>query len=310
MNDIQEVISIDGVELTHKQYQTILNHLKYDRLKEHVDVAEKKRTSDTYGLVQRYMGQLDEQTRKSYRKPLERFGSFVTHFFDVDTETVDAYVTDLKSNYAPASVHLHIAALSGLYRALKRWGYIKENPFTGVKLPKNKRTKELVVPDKEDVDIVLKHFQKMMCSENSRRKEAGRKGFLSVYLMSTLGLRIGALSRFSFVDGGYISHSKGKPVSGPLEQADRDYLAQFVDVNAEYPFFDLSESLIQYHIDRAVHVLMDNRRIKKAYHAHSFRHYFAVSLYRKTKDIYEVSRKLNHSSVGVTQRYLASIEVV
>lgn len=38
---------------------------------------------------------------------------------------------------------------------------------------------------------------------------------------------------------------------------------------------------------------------------HAFRRFYGLELYRQTKDIYFVSRMLDHKNVEVTKRYLA-----
>lgn len=310
MNELQDTITVDGVELTSRQFQAIVNHIRYDKLKTSVEREIKKHEVDVNGLVQAYFNQLGTQTQKSYKKPLERFLGAIEHIFDVTTEVADTYISELSTEYASASVRLHIAALSGFYRMLKRWKYVSENPFTEAKLPKLQREKPLTVPDDADVEIILEYFQSLIHSENSRKRDAGRKGYLAIYLMTSLGLRIGALSHLSVQSGTYTSLSKGKAVRGLVERSQSILLSKYVDMSAQYPFKSLSVTLIQYHIETAIQDLFSSGKIKAKYHAHSFRHYYAVKLYKNTKDIYEVSRKLNHSSVAITQRYLSSIEVL
>ena len=46
-----------------------------------------------------------------------------------------------------------------------------------------------------------------------------------------------------------------------------------------------------------------------AYSAHDFRHYFAVSEYLKDKDIYKLSKLLDHSNISVTEGYLKGLKI-
>lgn len=66
------------------------------------------------------------------------------------------------------------------------------------------------------------------------------------------------------------------------------------------PLISLTERTIQ----RTVKKVVDYLEIKDI-GTHSFRKYFAMSVYAKTKDILLVQQLLNHSSLGVTQRYLS-----
>jgi integrase len=49
--------------------------------------------------------------------------------------------------------------------------------------------------------------------------------------------------------------------------------------------------------------------VNEIYLCHDLRHYYAKKEYEKTKDIYRVSRLLNHSSLTITEGYLRSLEV-
>lgn len=67
---------------------------------------------------------------------------------------------------------------------------------------------------------------------------------------------------------------------------------------------DLLIKLTERQIQRIVKKVVDYSEIKDV-STHSFRKYFAMSVYVKTKDILLVQQLLNHSSLGVTQRYLS-----
>jgi site-specific recombinase XerD len=44
--------------------------------------------------------------------------------------------------------------------------------------------------------------------------------------------------------------------------------------------------------------------IAAAYSAHDLRHLYAVTEYRKDRDLYRVSKPLGHASIQVTEKYL------
>jgi integrase len=48
--------------------------------------------------------------------------------------------------------------------------------------------------------------------------------------------------------------------------------------------------------------------IRDSYSLHDLRHYFATSEYRKNKDIYALSHKLNHANIAVTGAYLTTLK--
>lgn len=43
---------------------------------------------------------------------------------------------------------------------------------------------------------------------------------------------------------------------------------------------------------------------------HDLRHAFAVPFYQETGDVYAVRKALGHASVGVTERYLRSMDLL
>jgi integrase len=48
--------------------------------------------------------------------------------------------------------------------------------------------------------------------------------------------------------------------------------------------------------------------IREPYSLHDLRHYFAATEYRKNKDIFELSNKLNHAGIAVTGAYLTTLK--
>jgi integrase/recombinase XerD len=55
--------------------------------------------------------------------------------------------------------------------------------------------------------------------------------------------------------------------------------------------------------------LQKEGKINAAYSAHDFRHYFAVSEYQKDKDIYKLSKLLDHTNISITETYLKSLKI-
>ncbi|MDR0473752.1 MAG: site-specific integrase, partial [Treponema sp.] len=65
------------------------------------------------------------------------------------------------------------------------------------------------------------------------------------------------------------------------------------------------EKRIAYHINK----LYSAGKIAACYSCHDFRHYFAVQEYNKNKDIFRLSKLLNHASIQITQIYLKSLGI-
>ena len=71
----------------------------------------------------------------------------------------------------------------------------------------------------------------------------------------------------------------------------------------------MSTNAIKLRIYRQTLRLHREGKINAAYSAHDFRHYFAVSEYEKDKDIYKLSKLLDHSGISVTENYLRSLKI-
>ena len=292
-------------EITQEQYEYILNHIKYEKLKSLVEKQEDKKSIDVEMQVERFLSLLKPNTEKTYRPIIEKFVNNIPHILDVDPIFVDDYVKGMSEVYASATVRLTVSALSSFYSKLKRWGFIDDNPFSKCFLPEQERSRELVVPTEEEINIIKDYFTTVFDDEDSRKKESGRKMLAALTLMIDLGLRVGALKSLRIENGVYETKSKGKIVRGKVPNHVLEYLEDI-----EFDDFSLlNKPMIQFNLNKALTKLAEADMIKDIYHAHSFRHYYAVKTYMECKDIYKVSRLLNHSSVGVTQRYLESLEL-
>lgn len=87
----------------------------------------------------------------------------------------------------------------------------------------------------------------------------------------------------------------------------RKYLSRLCDIQKNDPFW-LTLDSDKLSADGALSMLrrtQKNAGLKKEYSFHAFRRCFALECIRNGDDIWLVSRKLNHTSVEVTKRYLA-----
>jgi integrase len=106
----------------------------------------------------------------------------------------------------------------------------------------------------------------------------------------------------------YKTISKGKAISGefPIEVICNIKSSM---LNSNSPFMGFSTNALKLRIYRATKRLKDKGLIRDAYSAHDFRHYFAVSQYKQDRDIFKLSKLLDHSSIATTQNYLRAINL-
>jgi integrase len=137
--------------------------------------------------------------------------------------------------------------------------------------------------------------------------------------MTTRGLRAGALPSLEFKGGKYHGRSKGKPLTendtagitlppealGAIRAANLDIKKPFAwkTKHRTGNTANAIEGRINYYIGKLYHA----GKIGASYSCHDFRHLFAIQEYKKNKDIFRLSKLLNHAGIQITQIYLKSL---
>jgi len=307
---MNQLVINETTELTQEQVNYILNHIKYDKLKSSFETEIKKNETDFIALLEDFLNTLKPGTRKTYEKFLRQFVNNEKNLFYFTKKDADEYVMNLSNVYSSSSVRLFVSALSSFCSKLVRWDVLEYNIWYGVTLPDSQRSVELVVPDDKDVKTLLDYYKELSyckCVSESTQ-ESARKMFIAITLLSETGLRVGALAELIVNGDMYSTVSKGKKVRGKLPESFFQAI-EFTGMSISV-LKDLNKPMVQFNLSNACKKLHSEKKIAHVYHPHSFRHYYAVKQYREHKDIYTVSRLLNHASVQITQRYLESMEIV
>jgi len=196
---------------------------------------------------------------------------------------------------SPKSIRLKVAAISSFYSFLERRHSAVKNPIRGSKArPQDKTVKPIEIPTDEEMQIIidsLPDYEKM-----------------AVYIMAYRGLRVGALNRLKVWGNGYQTVSKGKEIFGEFSD---DIMAMLKksSLNNKSPFGDYSTGALKVRIIRATQKLYKAGKINAPYSAHDFRHYYAVSNYKQEKDIFKLSKLLDHTNIAITQNYLKALKI-
>ena len=120
------------------------------------------------------------------------------------------------------------------------------------------------------------------------------------------GLRIGALPTLSIRGGRFTARSKGKDISGELP-AEALAAIRVAGLDGRRPFAETTETKLADAIRKRTAKLTTTGAITASYSAHDFRHLYAVTEYRKDRDIYRVSKLLGHASIQVMETYLRGL---
>jgi len=308
--------SLDSLNAEEMQY--ITRQLLVDRLKDELKVEIKKSNVDVESLLDRWLATFDsDATRETYGKGLEIFFNWLEmhnkDVYNLNSIDIDDYVNYIKKQYTMNnSVRERIAAASSFFSFLERNDVIPKNHFKGcARPPKPFETKSPEdVPGDTELQIIFDTLHEELeatgkGSEGKKRQARVLIGVLSVIVHH--GIRCGALPSFT-VDrnGKYMAESKGKEIKGSIDSEVSSRLRE-LGFDRTRPFRDIKVNSIQKSFERFNKRLVFDGKLKTVYSLHDLRHYAAVKFYSEGKDIIATQRYLGHSSVAVTQVYLASL---
>ena len=196
---------------------------------------------------------------------------------------------------SPNGRRLTAAAVSSFYSFLARRHPAIKNPVRGTRArPAGRAVRDIEIPGDGDMNVLLASLPELERT--------------AVYVMAYRGLRVGALNRLKIWGGRYQAYSKGKEIYGEFS-ADILNGIRTSGLNHKTPFKGYSTKALSLRIYRATRKLYEAGKIGAAYSAHDFRHYYAVSQYLADKDIYKLSKLLDHSNIAVTETYLRSLKL-
>ena len=209
----------------------------------------------------------------------------------------DDFIMHIKtSKLSNLSIRLIVSACSSFFTFLHRRHPIAiENFFIGTKMrPPARNKKKIEVPSKREIEKIIENI-----SDKAIKS--------AVIFICECGVRVGALPNLEIRKKKYYSFSKGKEVSGKVSDKTINYLKKN-KLDLKYPFKNKSSEVIRNIFYRSSKRLYKRREIKAKYSIHDVRHYFAIKLYKKTKDIELIRQALNHSNIAITGLYLRSLE--
>jgi site-specific recombinase XerD len=238
-----------------------------------------------------------EYTQTSYLKSLIILEKYVKknniNILLITPGQADDFIYSLKGS--PNSIRLTVAGISAFYSYLERRYSVIKNPIRGTKArPGVKTVKEIEIPSEIELFTILNELPELER--------------MAVYIMAYRGLRVGALNNLKVWGNRYQSYSKGKNIYGefPIEVITN---IKTSDLNNKTPFDTLTTNALKLRIYRQTLKLYNEGKIKSAYSAHDFRHYFAVTEYQKDKDIYKLSKLLDHTNISITENYLRTLKI-
>lgn len=199
---------------------------------------------------------------------------------------------------------LYLRTLKAAFNRAVDWGYIEDNPFKKVKLPKSQKTYPLFIKESE-LDIILKH------TSNEELK-------LLFILAFNTGMRLGELTNLKWenVDLKYETIIVKNDTSFSTKSRKDRIIPMNRKVSELFKKKAYSRQLSVYVFTKSGGIKFNNDYITKNFkkvvrraklndkiHFHTLRHSFASRLVQKGASIYIVKELLGHSDVSTTQIY-------
>jgi site-specific recombinase XerD len=207
----------------------------------------------------------------------------------------DDFIYSLKGEAAAASVRRDIAACSSFFTWLERRHEGIKNPFRGTKARPSLKTEKALASPKHpaEVRIIIAALPALEAA--------------AVSVMAFRGLRIGGLPGMEITGERFKTRSKGKDISGEMPCNSLAAIKAANALDKRRPFSGITQEALARRIEYHIGKLHNAGKIKAAYSCHDFRHFFAVTEYRKDKDIKRVQRLLFHAGIQITDQYLRGL---
>lgn len=315
-------------------FKKLLQAVAVDELKE--DIRKQKLiNSYDYSILKAHFLEMfsSEMTRKAYEDALKKLEAFLYpatlkasdkksgknvsmilsyKMLSVSPFQADLFLEEMKKKYSASSVIRDAGALSSFYSYFERLTQKKIlNAFRGTRSrPKKKAvcegrffsssvvTTERLFQVEEDIEKILQAV-----------KESNRTFKACILIMAYRGLRAGSFENMKADYESFVTYSKGKKLEGSFPAFLTEKLIELCQ-GKKLDFSSVKteniENLFKYYSRK----LFQEGRISFSYSCHDLRHFFALNEYLKSRDIYNVSRLLFHSSISVTESYLKGLNVI
>ncbi|WP_297299599.1 site-specific integrase [uncultured Brachyspira sp.] len=277
-------------------YLNILDYMKEEQLIKQIDYETEKEN-----FFKQCSKTKSNHTKRQYKNGLNKLEEYCKmnnkNILFIKAREADDFITEVNSSeLSNLSVRALVSSCSSFFSFLeRRYPFIK-NPFRGTKTrPPVKNKKRLEVPTKKEIELIIKDISDPLIK-------------VAIIFIMECGVRVGALPKLEIRNNKYYSYSKGKEISWKVTDKVIKLLKQN-NLSFNNPFKNKSSEVIRNIFYRSSKRLYNQGKIKAAYSIHDIRHYFAVTLYKQTKDIELIRQALNHSSIAITGIYLKSLEL-
>jgi site-specific recombinase XerD len=240
-------------------------------------------------------------TKATYKYGMKKLEMYASRndlkLLSLTPSQADQYILSLRQEGRAAnSVRLDVSIASSFFTFISRRHKAIDNPFRGTRAkPGNKAMKKVVIPIDTEIKVILDNvplFEKAI-----------------ITCLYSRGFRVGALPALTIWGTKFNSRSKQVDIAGEIPN-EAIMAIKAAGLNTHKPFSGFSSNALKTRVKKQMKKLYEADLIRHLYSSHSFRHYYAVTEYKKNNDLYRVSKLLFHTSLSVTERYLQGLGVV
>lgn len=258
-------------------------------------------------------------------KDIEMYQEYLTTY--VKTEENEGAVTEHFVMNEELGISRKLSALRSFYKYLYVHEYISENVTEKIRMPKIKE-KPIIYLDREEIIKMIDTINtgEGMTERQKKYVENTRVRDLSIImLLLGTGIRESELVGMDMEDvdleqqAFVVTRKGGNQMILYFNESIRDALADWITLRSDIEACPGHENALFLSIQkkrittRAIQDLVKKYAriaapLKKKISPHKLRSTYATTLYRKTGDIYQVSKTLGHKSVSTTKRYTQESE--
>lgn len=254
-------------------------------------------------------------TKQAYSNALSNFELYITgckieNILNINNSIADNFIFHLRNSGKSAStVRQYVGGVSSFFSYAERAtdGVVK-NCFRGTKARPKAKTNNSgkfynICVNENTLREVDEDIEKIISNVENKELKA------IIRIMKVCGLRVGAFNEnFQIKGSKFRCITKGDEFIGTL---DADCLKAIRQAGLKHTnvFENWTDNKIKCLFKYYTRTLYKKGVIHYAYSCHDLRHFFAISTYNKTKDIYSLSKSLNHHNLTITQTYLRGLNI-
>ena len=265
-------------------------------------------------FIDEYLNIIQHNRSVSYSNSNKVSFNYLTDFFglqrpisSVELKDIENFLIDLQQKVKKGYV-VYYRNLKAAFNKAKDWGYIKENNFSKVKLPKRQKT----APAYINILQLLAISQKI---ENQIVKEIVITAFFTGMRLSEITnltwRNVNLTSRIITVgDENFATKSRNQRY---IPMSDEVYEILLKKIEMKQRIFKLNEDYIFCksdgkkftgdYVSKRFKLACNISGIEKSIHFHSLRHSFASNLAQKGISLYIIKELLGHASISTTEIY-------